>query len=66
MPERINDRTNTGLMVGGAFVLLGMAALLGELNTSLADVVLKLWPAGVIGVGVALLLKPGRRIARRP
>lgn len=47
-------------VVGGAFVLAGIAALLVELDPGAADAILKFWPTGVIGIGVALILGHGQ------
>ena len=47
-------------MIGGAFVLAGIAALLVGLDPSAADAIIKFWPTGVIGVGVALILGHGQ------
>ena len=47
-------------VIGGAFVLAGIAALLVGLDPSAADAIIKFWPTGVIGVGVALILGHGQ------
>ena len=49
---------DTDLVAGTALVLLGATALAGALNPSLADAVYRLWPIGLIGWGVALVLRP--------
>lgn len=58
MPEKVKESTYQALILGGVLVLTGAAALLGELNPATADAILKLWPAGIIGLGVALLFRP--------
>jgi hypothetical protein len=47
------------LIVGGLLVAAGAAAFLGESNAAMADAIFKLWPAGLIGVGLALLFRAG-------
>jgi len=47
-------------VIGVAFVLAGVAALLVGLDPSAADAISKFWPAGVIGIGVALILGNGQ------
>jgi hypothetical protein len=49
------------LVVGGLLVAAGTAAFLGESNAAMADAIFKLWPAGLIGLGVALLFRAGDR-----
>jgi hypothetical protein len=44
-------------MVGAVLVLLGAAGMLGERSAAMAETILRLWPAGLIGVGVALYLR---------
>jgi len=56
MPEKTGERINLGLMMGGLLVALGAATFLAELNPAAARVIFQLWPAGLIGVGVALLV----------
>ena len=58
MPEKARRWMDMDLVAGSALVLLGAAALAGALNPSLADAVYRLWPIGLIGWGVALVLRP--------
>jgi hypothetical protein len=62
MPEKVNVAMHPELVLGGLLVAVGAAAFLGESNAAMADAILKLWPAGLIGVGVALLFRRGDRI----
>jgi hypothetical protein len=57
MQEKVRNAMATELAVGGALFMLGVAALAGELNTAIADVVLRLWPLGLVGLGVALVVR---------
>jgi len=43
-------------VIGIAFMLAGLAVLLIGLDPGAADALVKFWPAGVIGIGVALIL----------
>ena len=47
-------------VIGALFVLAGVAALLVGLDPGAADAIVKFWPTGVIGVGVALILENGQ------
>jgi len=58
MQEKVtNTMVTTELAVGGALFMLGVAALAGELNTAIAETVLRLWPLGFVGLGVALVIR---------
>ena len=47
-------------VIGALFVLAGVAALLVGLDPGAADAIVKFWPTGVIGLGVALILGNGQ------
>ena len=47
-------------VIGAAFMLAGAAAFLVGLDPSAADAIVKFWPTGVIGLGVALILGKGQ------
>ncbi|MBV9505713.1 MAG: hypothetical protein JO323_11990 [Acidobacteriia bacterium] len=53
-----------GLILGGGFVLTGIAALIAEMSPAMVDQILRFWPAGLIGIGVALLLGSEKRNER--
>ncbi len=57
MAEKSKESTNLELLMGGLFVLVGALALLGEMNTAMAEAIFRLWPAGLIGWGIALLFR---------
>ena len=61
MPEKIKVATHPELVVGGLLVAAGAAAFLGESNAAMADAIFRLWPAGLVGLGVALLFRAGDR-----
>jgi hypothetical protein len=61
MPEKIKAAMHPELIVGGLLVAVGAAAFLGESNAAMAAAIFKLWPAGLIGLGVALLIRTGDR-----
>jgi hypothetical protein len=61
MPEKVRVAMHPELVVGGLLVAAGAAAFLGESNAAMADAIFKLWPAGLIGLGVALLFRAGDR-----
>ena len=49
-------------VIGTAMILTGIVALLIEFSPGAADAILKFWPTGIIGLGVALLFPTaGRR-----
>jgi len=58
MREKSSEVIHHELILGGLFVILGAAALLGETSTALAETIVRMWPAGLIAMGVALLFKP--------
>jgi hypothetical protein len=60
MPERIRQSMKQDLVVGGALVVAGVAALLAESSPVIGDAILKYWPLGVIGLGVALFFDRAR------
>jgi len=45
------------IAIGAVLVMAGLAALVGELNAATADVIVRLWPAGLIVMGLALFVK---------
>lgn len=57
----MQERTNPFLkqvqapVIGAAMILAGIVALLLEFSPGAADALLKFWPTGIIGIGVALL-----------
>ena len=53
-----------GLIIGGGFVLTGIAALIAEMSPAMLDQILRFWPAGLIGMGVALLRRNEKRNER--
>ena len=57
MPTRTINAKGTELSVGGLLLIAGIAALLGELNATTADLIVHLWPTGLIGMGLALFIK---------
>jgi len=57
MPQKGRESMDPELMMGGLLVAAGAAALLGELNANMAEAIFRLWPAGLIGLGVALLFR---------
>jgi len=57
MAGKSKQLMNPELLMGGLFVVVGALALLGELNTGMAEAIFRLWPAGLIGWGVALLFR---------
>ena len=56
MQETTRQSIRQASVIGVAFVLAGIAAFLVGLDPSAADAIIKFWPTGVIGIGVALLL----------
>jgi hypothetical protein len=56
MQETTRQSIQQASVIGIAFVLAGIAALLIQLEPGAADALLKFWPTGVIGIGVALIL----------
>jgi hypothetical protein len=61
MPEKVRVAMHPELVVGGLLIAVGAVAFLGELNAAMADAIFKLWPAALIGLGVALLIRTGDR-----
>ena len=61
MPEKVRMAMHPELVVGGLLTAVGAAAFLGELNAAMADAIFKVWPAGLIGLGLALLFRTGVR-----
>ena len=57
MQEKIRSSMAMEITIGAGLLMCGVAAMLGELNTSVADVVLRLWPLGLVGLGVALVVR---------
>ncbi|HLI84108.1 MAG TPA: hypothetical protein VKV17_09345 [Bryobacteraceae bacterium] len=55
MQERTNLFRNQAAVMGAAMILTGIVALLVEFSPGAADALVKFWPAGIIGIGVALL-----------
>ena len=60
MQETTRQSSRQASVIGVAFVLAGIAALAVGLDPSAADAIIKFWPAGVIGIGVALMLGNGQ------
>jgi hypothetical protein len=57
MSAKIRESIGSELMVGAVLVMLGAAAMVGELNAAMAGIIVKLWPTGLIGLGVALCVR---------
>jgi energy-converting hydrogenase Eha subunit E len=55
MQERTNPFRRQASVIGAAMILTGIVALLVEFTPGAADAILKFWPTGIIGIGVALL-----------
>lgn len=55
MQERTNLFRKQASVIGAAMILTGIVALLVEFTPGAADAILKFWPTGIIGIGVALL-----------
>jgi energy-converting hydrogenase Eha subunit E len=55
MQERTNPFLKQASVIGAAMILTGIVALLIEFTPGAADAILKFWPTGIIGIGVALL-----------
>jgi energy-converting hydrogenase Eha subunit E len=55
MQERTNPFRKQASVIGAAMILTGIVALLVEFTPGAADAILKFWPTGIIGIGVALL-----------
>jgi hypothetical protein len=62
MPEKVRVAMHPELVVGGLLVAVGAAAFLGESNAAMAHAIIKLWPAALIGWGVALLIRTAERV----
>jgi uncharacterized membrane protein HdeD (DUF308 family) len=60
MQERTRQSFGQAAVIGVAFMLAGVATLLVGLDPNAADAITKFWPAGVIGIGVALILGNGQ------
>jgi energy-converting hydrogenase Eha subunit E len=56
MQEQSRQLRNQAFVIGGAMILTGIVALLVEFSPGAADAIVKFWPTGIIGIGVALLL----------
>jgi hypothetical protein len=56
MQERTRQSFWQAWVIGVAFVLAGIAALAVGVDPSAGDAIIKFWPTGVIGIGVALVL----------
>ena len=57
MPEKTREWISPELIVGALLVLAGAVALAGEQSVALTQTIAKLWPTGLIGLGVALYLR---------
>jgi hypothetical protein len=57
MPEKTREWMSPQLIVGAVLVVLGGVAMAGEQSAALATTIARLWPAGLIGLGVALYLR---------
>jgi uncharacterized membrane protein HdeD (DUF308 family) len=55
MQERTNPFRKQASVIGAAMLLTGIVALLVEFSPGAADALLKFWPTGIIGIGIALL-----------
>ena len=55
MQEQTRLLRRQAFVIGGAMILTGMIALAVEFSPGAADAILKFWPTGIIGIGVALL-----------
>jgi uncharacterized membrane protein HdeD (DUF308 family) len=61
MQERTNVFRKQAAVMGVAMLLTGIVALLVEFSPGAADALVKFWPTGIIGIGIALLFgNPGK------
>ena len=55
MQEQTRQLRKQAFVIGSAMMLTGIVALMVEFSPGAADALVKFWPTGVIGIGVALL-----------
>jgi energy-converting hydrogenase Eha subunit E len=55
MQEQTRQLRKQAFVIGSAMMLTGIVALTVGFSPGAADALVKFWPTGVIGVGVALL-----------
>ena len=55
MQEQTRQLRKQASVIGAAMILTGIVALLVEFSPGAADAIVKFWPTGIIGIGVALL-----------
>jgi hypothetical protein len=56
MQDQTRQLRKQAFVIGGAMILTGIVTLLVEFSPGAAEALVKFWPTGIIGIGIALFL----------